>query len=139
MPDSQQKGIEAPRRRRRRSGQVWSSARGDRQLKNLCEGRALVINMFAEARSVCSPQTYMPVTVPSSDCLLCVRARCLLFSLLYCLPLFSCDVLRSFLFFFFFALFFLILAHFIVLMSPRLSEYKHRDEPQQVHNHRQIF
>lgn len=27
----------------------------------------------------------------------------------------------------------------IVLMSPRLSEYKHRDEPQQVHNHRHIF
>lgn len=39
----------------------------------------------------------------------------------------------------FFSFFFLILSHFIVLMSPRLSEYKHRDEPQQVHNHRQIF
>lgn len=91
--------------------------------------------MFAEARSrsVCSPQTYLPVTAPSSDCLLCAR---LLFSLLYCLPLFVCDVLQSF---FFLLFFFLILSHFIVLMSPRLSEYKHGDEPQQVHNHRQIF
>lgn len=78
----------------KQSGQVWHCTRGDQLLKPLWRPAASdkhVCRAVLVRRLFC--WTRVPIIVPSSDSL---YVHYLLFSLLYCLPLFICDVLQSF-------------------------------------------